>query len=133
MALVLHAKGLVRTSTFDAPADSNLLVAAKILAVDDEIAVRKLLTIMLNQQGISCKTAENATEALEILQHEHVDAVISDLRMSGTSGMELLRHLPERRVHYGDRRRGPARCRASDERRSRRLSAQALRCRFGDR
>jgi response regulator RpfG family c-di-GMP phosphodiesterase len=83
----------VHATSLHASTDSVLLSTAKILAVDDELAVRKMLTIMLGQQGISCKGAASAPEALEILQREPIDAVISDLRMSGTSGMELLRQM----------------------------------------
>jgi putative nucleotidyltransferase with HDIG domain len=68
-----------------------LLQNAKILAVDDEQALRKLLTTMLAQEGVKCRTVASAEEALEVLKAEPVDAVISDLRMNGLSGMDLLR------------------------------------------
>jgi response regulator RpfG family c-di-GMP phosphodiesterase len=63
---------------------------ARLLIVDDELAYRKLLAVMLTQAGMSCKTAPSAAEALSILQREPVDAVIADLNMPGVSGMELL-------------------------------------------
>ena len=83
----------MRSANLDAIAPGTLLSQAKILAVDDELVVRKMLTILLAQQGISCRSVGSAPEALEILQRESIDAVISDLRMSGTSGMELLRNV----------------------------------------
>jgi response regulator RpfG family c-di-GMP phosphodiesterase len=65
-------------------------LGARLLIVDDELAYRKLLAVMLTQVGMSCKTAPSAAEALSILQREPVDAVIADLNMPGVSGMELL-------------------------------------------
>jgi response regulator RpfG family c-di-GMP phosphodiesterase len=65
-------------------------LGARLLIVDDELAYRKLLAVMLMQVGMSCKTAPSAAEALRILQREPIDAVIADLNMPEVSGMELL-------------------------------------------
>jgi response regulator RpfG family c-di-GMP phosphodiesterase len=69
----------------------------RVLIVDDERSVRKMLTVMLEQAGISHQTAASAEEALGYLTSETFDAVISDLQMSGMSGMELLAQV--RRAH----------------------------------
>jgi response regulator RpfG family c-di-GMP phosphodiesterase len=45
---------------------------------------------MLDQEGVPCKTAATAEEALSILEREQVDAVLADLQMPRISGMELL-------------------------------------------
>lgn len=62
----------------------------KILIVDDEIALRQSLNILLARNGYSVETANLATEALSILEGEHYDLVISDLRMKEMDGLELL-------------------------------------------
>ena len=93
MVLVLQSNWLVETTRAAASTPSGLLGTAKILAVDDELALRKMLTIMLAQEGIKCHSAGSVQEALEILNREPVDAVISDLRMDELSGMDLLRDL----------------------------------------
>ncbi len=62
----------------------------RILAVDDEPHMRRLLEISLRQAGYKALSAANAKEALDILQNEQVDLVVSDLHMPGMSGMELL-------------------------------------------
>jgi putative nucleotidyltransferase with HDIG domain len=71
--------------------------AARVLAVDDEAAASKLLSLILAAPAFQCTTASNGEEALVALQREHFDAVISDLHMPGMSGMELLTEV--RRCH----------------------------------
>lgn len=62
----------------------------RVLIVDDELQARKLLATMLGEQGVRCKTAACAEEALRILDGELVDAMLVDLQMPRMSGMELL-------------------------------------------
>jgi response regulator RpfG family c-di-GMP phosphodiesterase len=62
----------------------------RVLAVDDEQAASKLITIMLRPPAFYCTTASNGAEALEALRTERFDAVISDLQMPGIGGLELL-------------------------------------------
>jgi response regulator RpfG family c-di-GMP phosphodiesterase len=71
--------------------------AVRVLIVDDEPLVRKVLTTLLLQAGVSCSAAANPQEALTMLQKTTFEAVISDLRMGATSGFELLREV---RTHY---------------------------------
>jgi len=71
--------------------------AARVLAVDDESAACRLLSLILAAPAFQCTTASNGEEALIALQREHFDAVISDLHMPGMSGMELLTEV--RRCH----------------------------------
>ena len=62
----------------------------RVLAVDDERAASKLITIMLRPPAFHCTAASSGAEALEALRTERFDAVISDLQMPGISGLELL-------------------------------------------
>jgi response regulator RpfG family c-di-GMP phosphodiesterase len=62
----------------------------RVLIVDDEPAVRKMLAVMLSQAGVANQTAANAQAALDALASGSFSAVISDLRMPGISGLELL-------------------------------------------
>ena len=61
-----------------------------VLVVDDEPAMRKLLSTILNDSGIACDTAANGEEALRVLAKEEVSAVLADLHMPCLSGMQLL-------------------------------------------
>ncbi len=71
--------------------------AVRVLAVDDEAAACKLLSLILGPPAFHCTTACNGEEALAILHVERFDAVVSDLNMPGISGMELLTQV---RRHY---------------------------------
>jgi two-component system response regulator AtoC len=62
----------------------------RILAVDDEPNMRRLLEIMLRQAGYQALVAENGHDALERLRREGADLVVSDLHMPGMNGLELL-------------------------------------------
>ncbi len=67
-----------------------------ILAVDDEDAIRELLYKILSMEGYKCSTAESAETALTVLEKEPVDVVITDLRMPGLGGMNLLEIVKEK-------------------------------------
>jgi len=61
-----------------------------ILVVDDEETLRMLLHMFLSSSGYACEIAANTTEAMEILSERHFDMVISDIRMPGKDGLELM-------------------------------------------
>jgi putative nucleotidyltransferase with HDIG domain len=62
----------------------------KILAVDDEAVIRKLLCQKLSIEGYVCLTAGNADQALEEMASNRPDLVILDINMPGKSGTALL-------------------------------------------
>jgi response regulator RpfG family c-di-GMP phosphodiesterase len=82
----------------DSPSLSPLF-AHRVLIVDDELSIRKVLAAMLPQSAFLSRTATSGTEALRILESEQMDAVISDLQMPGISGMELLAEVRRRYPH----------------------------------
>jgi putative nucleotidyltransferase with HDIG domain len=71
----------------------------RVLAVDDEPSACKLLSLFLAPPEFQCTTACNGEEALAALQGHRFDAVISDLRMPGIGGMELLAEVRRRHPH----------------------------------
>ncbi|MDO5674136.1 MAG: sigma-54 dependent transcriptional regulator [bacterium] len=66
---------------------------ASILVVDDELSMREFLSIFLEKQGYRVATAADGEKALKMAQEEHFDLAISDIRMPGLNGLELLARL----------------------------------------
>ncbi|MBZ9920008.1 MULTISPECIES: response regulator transcription factor [unclassified Mesorhizobium] len=63
----------------------------RILVVDDEPPIRKLLRVGLASQGYAVSEAPNAKAAIELMVQEKPDLVLLDLGLPGMSGHELLR------------------------------------------
>ncbi|MBC7898963.1 MAG: sigma-54-dependent Fis family transcriptional regulator [Saprospiraceae bacterium] len=68
---------------------------SNILIVDDEQSYRQLLSLVFDGEGHSIRTASNGREALELLQIEPADVVISDVKMPDMDGIEMLRAVRE--------------------------------------
>jgi signal transduction histidine kinase/FixJ family two-component response regulator len=64
-----------------------------LLLVDDEPGIRKVLGISLTDIGYKVITAENGEEALEKFRRYHPDIVLTDIKMPGMDGIDLLRML----------------------------------------
>jgi DNA-binding NtrC family response regulator len=63
----------------------------RILIVDDEKKMRRILQIILKDQGYKIDLAQDGNEAWQHFQRTSYDLVITDLKMPGKDGMELLR------------------------------------------
>ena len=61
----------------------------RILIVDDDYAIRNILTRYLLIQGYAVETAKDGQEALQILAGYHFDAVLTDLHMPYMDGLTL--------------------------------------------
>ncbi len=61
-----------------------------LLVVDDEAMLREILVEVLADAGAQVDEAESATVALAKVRAKHYDAVISDIRMPGVNGVELM-------------------------------------------
>jgi len=67
-----------------------LAEAPCVLLVDDEAHILSSLRRCLRREGFEIVTAESAAEALRILAARRVDAIVSDQKMPGGSGLQLL-------------------------------------------
>jgi two-component system response regulator PilR (NtrC family) len=63
----------------------------RILVVDDERSMRELLAIVLRREGYEVLLAEDGRSAIDLLEREPVDLLISDIKMPDLSGVEVLR------------------------------------------
>ncbi|WP_339318913.1 response regulator transcription factor [Paenibacillus sp. FSL R10-2734] len=61
----------------------------KILVVEDDKHVRKLMNAVLKREGYEVLTAENGIQALEVLEVQHIDLIILDIMMPGMDGYEF--------------------------------------------
>jgi CheY-like chemotaxis protein len=64
-----------------------------LMIVDDDASVRASLADALAERGLRISTAGDGREALERLAGEAVDLVLTDVRMPGMGGLELLRRI----------------------------------------
>ncbi|NGY05976.1 sigma-54-dependent transcriptional regulator [Solimonas terrae] len=67
--------------------------ARNVLIVDDEAGMRRVLEIMLARMNFKTWSAADGNEAFALLQTQSFDLVVTDLRMPGMDGVELLRKL----------------------------------------
>ncbi len=66
------------------------LSGLRILVADDEVELRTILKEELEYEGATVFVAENGLVAYEIARRENVDLIVSDVRMPGGSGIDLL-------------------------------------------
>ncbi|MDX1647434.1 MAG: response regulator [Longimicrobiales bacterium] len=62
----------------------------RILVVDDEPHIRRVLTAVLEERGFEVVLASDGTEGMDELEARDADLVILDLMMPGASGLEIL-------------------------------------------
>lgn len=70
--------------------------SARLLLVDDDPSLLKLLGMRLSSEGYQVTTAASGPEALRLLQKEQIDLVISDLRMDEMDGLALFGEIQKR-------------------------------------
>ena len=67
-----------------------------ILVVDDEKSQREILEMILSGEGYDVTTASSGEAALKFVEDRHFDLVLTDLKMTGMSGIDLLKELVSR-------------------------------------
>jgi CheY-like chemotaxis protein len=72
----------------------------KIVIVDDEPHVLRVLKLSLKKEGYAVDTCANGKEALTRLEQEHPDILITDIQMPKMTGEELCKHIQQ---HMPDR------------------------------
>jgi DNA-binding NtrC family response regulator len=75
--------------------------ATRVLVVDDSAATREVLERNLRSEGHDVTTCSDVRTALGILERGKIDLVVTDLRMPGADGMELVRHVRDNHRETG--------------------------------
>ncbi len=73
------------------------MATSRIMVIDDEKIVGDMAKLSLEQDGYNVETFLNAEPALKRLQEEAFDVVVTDYKMKGIDGMEVLKTVKE---HY---------------------------------
>lgn len=70
-------------------------MAKKILVVDDDLHMRESIVEILERKGLDVEPCSNGHQALDAFQRDSYDLVISDIKMPGMSGIELLEKIKQ--------------------------------------
>ncbi len=70
-----------------------------LLIVDDEETTRELCATVAQQVGLKATAVASAEEAMDVIELSAIDIVLTDLKLPGTSGLELLKNLREMHPH----------------------------------
>ena len=75
----------------------NAATAGRVLVVDDHASARESMVDILRQAGHKTEGVSSAVQALQVLDTESFDVVVTDLQMPGMSGLDFIRELQRRR------------------------------------
>ncbi len=67
---------------------------AVVLIVDDEPLQRDILNTILGEEGYETYTAPSGEEALKLIKKYHPEVILTDLKMEGMDGIELIETTP---------------------------------------
>ncbi len=68
-------------------------MSARILVIDDEKTLRHFLRLHLLEQGYQVDEAADGKTALQLINNQHFDVALVDLRLTDMDGLEIVRHL----------------------------------------
>lgn len=73
-----------------------MMIEPKILIVDDDIVLLDLMIRRIKRMGLKADRAKNGTEAMELIDQNCYDLIVTDIYMSGVSGLDLLKRAKEK-------------------------------------
>jgi DNA-binding NtrC family response regulator len=77
--------------------ERNITRKARVLIVDDELNMARMAAGLLREAGYECEICPSVEAAMRALDHHGADVIVTDLKMPGVDGMELLRKVQEKR------------------------------------
>jgi len=90
----MKSREATRTSTEETDSSKK-----RILVVDDEAGIEKVLCRALDSEGYECSGCHDGIAALELISSKSFDGIVSDFRMPGMNGLELLRSVRKANPH----------------------------------
>jgi response regulator RpfG family c-di-GMP phosphodiesterase len=87
---LLRTLGKIGDEVRGSVAPTDPAAKGRVLVVDDEPRIAGLLCAKLSREGFECHECYSGEQALEVLAREEFDLILSDIRMPGMSGLELL-------------------------------------------
>ena len=82
-------------------AASSVLENVRIVVVDDDADGRTLTSLILSQAGATVRTVATVREALQVLESDHADALVSDIGLPDEDGYSLIRAIRHREAEQG--------------------------------
>jgi DNA-binding response OmpR family regulator len=73
-------------------------MAARVLIVDDDPAIRQILSALLKRDGTECDIAEDGEDAISHLQQQTYDVVLLDLLMPRVDGVGVIAYMKENSI-----------------------------------
>ena len=92
----LRTLGKIKNEVRESVAPTDPAARGRVLVVDDEPRVTALICEKLSQEGFECHECRSGKQALEFLSRKEFDLILSDIRMPGMSGLELLTVVKEK-------------------------------------
>ncbi len=77
--------------------ERNIERKARVLIVDDELNLARMAANLLRQAGYDCETCPTVDAAMHALEQHGADVILTDLKMPGVDGMELIRKVQTKR------------------------------------
>lgn len=75
--------------------EATIMARKSILVVDDEKSQREILEMILSGEGYDVTTASSGEAAMKFVADRHFDLVLTDLKMTGMTGLDLLKQLTD--------------------------------------
>jgi DNA-binding NtrC family response regulator len=91
--LIHLSHSLNHSSPIPPPSSLKFMARKSILVVDDEKGQREILEMILSNAGYDVTTAASGEAALKFARDRRFDLALTDLKMTGMDGIELLQHL----------------------------------------
>ena len=82
-------------------AASSLLENLRIVVVDDDDDGRTLTSLILTEAGATVRSVATVREALQVLESDHADALVSDIGLPDQDGYSLIREIRRREAEQG--------------------------------